>query len=452
MTDSRQNLVLVSIDSLRADHCGYLGDDRGLTPTLDEMAGDGVAFEAAVAPGPQTFSSMPAVFTGVPRPADETLDGYPGDSHWERRLAAVDEHLARHPSLPERLRERGYATAGFSPNPWTSTASGFDRGFDRFVDVSGHEGDGRLRRLAERAPLVDTDSKRVELALDALTGSSFFASWESFYDRVDAARRRLPEPYFLWVFLLDTHFPFLPGRAHRVESSLFGSYLATLRSEGAMRGDETELSPSVGEAVRRSYRDTVRAVDAFLDRLRADAAGDDPAIVVHADHGESFGEHGNYGHHHREVYEENVHVPYVVDGVEVTARVTDPTSLTTIPDLALSLAEGGRIEVPELTGSRRLDRAGSARLDRANDAPPVARSECGAHRAVRGRRYKCVDGRDATALYDLRTDPDETEDVAAANPELVRGARERLARAEGHADEHAALAVAARVFAAHADW
>jgi arylsulfatase len=433
MSGSRQNIILVSVDSLRADHCGFLGDDRGLTPTMDGLAADGVSFETAVAPGPQTFSSMPAVFTGRPRPP-ESLEKYPGATHWERRLAAIDDHLDRYAPLPERLGELGYSTVGFSPNPWTSTASGFDRGFDRFEDFSGAESEGRLRRLVDRTPGVDTDSKPVELVLDMLTGSSFFSRWESFYEEVDAAREELSEPYFLWVFLLDTHYPFLPPRTDRDEQSLVGMYASAVRSEKAMRGGAETMPASVRQSLRRSYRDTVRSVDAFVERLRTDSAGDDPALFVHADHGESFGEHGNYGHHHRQLYQENVHVPYLVHNAGSDATVAEPTSLATIPTAALAVARGDPVDPSTVT-------ARSA----------VATSECGTNRAVRERRFKFIDSTDREALFDIETDPRERTDVSGRHRTPYRRTRSRLERFTNHCDEVDRLSRAARTMAARVD-
>jgi arylsulfatase A-like enzyme len=431
MTADRPNVVLVSIDSLRADHCGFLGDDRGLTPTMDTLADEGVSFETAIAPGPRTFSTMPAVFTGRHRPLTP-LNEFPGDSEWERRLTAIDQHLRRYAPLPERLQELGYSTAGFSPNPWASSASGFDRGFDAFTDRSGNDTDGLLYRFAARTPGLDPEGKGVELLSNMLTGASFFSQWEELYDDVLAARERLPEPYFLWVFLLDTHFPFIAARDHREEQSLAGMYASTYRAEQAMRGAADGVPPAVGDSLRRSYRDTVRAVDAFLDRLRTDLAEDDPALVVHSDHGESFGEHGGWGHHLGELYEENVHVPYLVHGADVSATVTDPTSLTSVYDATLSIAREGTVDPAALT-----------------EPYVVSSNDRGYNRAVRGRRYKYVDGVEGERLFDLERDPDERTDRSRDLPAVCRELADYLDGFESHRGEldavsRAATAVAAR--------
>ncbi|MFW5919885.1 MAG: sulfatase [Halanaeroarchaeum sp.] len=427
MPESRPNVVLVSIDSLRADHCGFLGDDRGLTPAIDALAADGVGFDRAVAPGPQTFSSMQAVFTGVHR-SMQPLETYPGDSHWERRLSSIDDHLGRHASLAERFKALGYSTVGFSPNPWTSKASGFDRGFDHFFDFVGKSSDGWLRALARKIPGLDETSKPVEITLDMLTGKSFFTRWEGYYERIEEIRRQLPEPYFLWVFLMDTHYPFLPSRAHRREQSLPGVLYSTMRSEKAMRGHAETLPDDVRESTARSYRDAVRSVDAFVDRLRSDFADDDPTVILHSDHGESLGEHGNYGHHHRQLYEENVHVPYVVSVSGGASRTVDePVSLATIPRVALSVARDGTFDPDAVT------------------APTVvATSEGRTNRAVRGRRFKYVEHDAQRSLFDLANDPGERTDVSGDHVERCLMSRARLERFTGHCRETARLSRAAR--------
>jgi arylsulfatase len=426
MSDPRPNVVLVSIDSLRADHCGHLGDDHDLTPTLDALAADGVTFRNAVAPGPQTFSSMPVAFTGEYRPPN-SLDATDAEDHWTARMAAIESHVSRYETIPERLSRRGYDTAGFSPNPWTSTVSGFDRGFDEFVDISDGD-DTRLRdRVAQRLFGENPDRKAVELAKHLLTGSSFFAQWDSFYDDVLECVQGLEEPYFLWVFLMDTHFPFVTSREHRVERSALGTYYNTARSQGAMRGTEESMSEAVARSTRASYRDTVRAADDFLDAVTSDLAADDPVTVVHSDHGESFGEHGNYGHHHRSVYEENVHVPLVVHGADVRASVDRPTSLAALPDLLADVADTGTFD-PETAAS---DVA-------------VAASEGGRNRAARGERFKFVDADGEEVLYDLLNDPGENVDASADHAATRRRLARSLRTHDDHLDELARLDRATR--------
>lgn len=417
MSPTSPNIVMVSIDSLRGDHCGYLGDDRELTPTMDALAADGVAFENAIAPGPQTFSSMPAIFTGQPRPPT-LLTEYPQEHEWGRRMAAIDGHLRQHATLPDQLRELGYDTAGVTPNPWTSTASGFDRGFDHFEDFSSEASGERTRKIEAFIPGIAASSRPVGLVLNLLSGTDFFSQWESLYGVIERTREKLSEPYFLWVFILDTHFPFLTSRAHRTEQSLLGGYYSAFRSSEPMRGNGGTMSDRTRESLKRSYRDTVRASDAFLGQLRSDLAADDPVFIVHSDHGESFGEHGNYGHHHRTVYEENVHVPYVVSNADVTADISAPTSLTTVYETTMTIARNGTFAPAD-----------------APDSYAITSSECGTKRAVRGPRFKYHHLKDERFLFDIESDPDETVDLSGDYPELCRRFEDQLARFEGNTSE-----------------
>ncbi len=412
MTD-KPNIILVSIDSLRGDHCEPLGNTRGLTPTMQKLAADGINFENAVSTGPQTFSSMPAVFTGRPRPAD-TLDEHTAETHWQGRLEAIKEHMHSSATLGQQLQLEGYTTAAVTPNPWTSRAAGFDRGFDTFVDLSREEKESNWVSRLGGVPGIDTDDRAVNLVVNMVTGSSFFAKWTDMYDKISQLRSELPEPYFLWVFLLDTHYPFLTSWRHRSEQSLFEMYYSTYRSEKLMRGRVTDevMPEKTLKSMLRGYRDTIRAADAFLERVQADDS-DDPAIVVHSDHGESFGEHGNYGHHHRDVYEENIHVPYIVSNIDSTANVSEPVSLASIYHLV-----------------REIARTGTVTPDRYTAEYVMTKSECGTKRAVRGERFKYIKRGETEELFDLKSDPDEQTNIAEGRPERCANLRDVAKREE----------------------
>jgi len=400
------NVILVTMDSLRADHCDPLGSTRGLTPTMEKLAADGVNFRNAISTGPQTFSSMPAVFTGRARPADP-LDEYDADTHWEGRLASIKSHMHRSATLGQQLQLQGYTTAAVTPNPWTSKTAGFSRGFDRFVDLSREGTDGEWVSRLGKLPGVNTEDRAVKLLINMLTGSSFFAKWTDMYDEITRLRDELPEPYFLWVFLLDTHYPFLTDWRHRKEQSLLEMYYSTYRSEKIMRGRITgkDLPEKTRQAVLRGYRDTIRASDAFLDAIVTEG-DDEPVIVIHSDHGESFGEHGNYGHHHRELYEENVHVPYIISNIDKSTEVIKPVSLASIYSVIQELASTGTVTPENYTGEY-----------------VVTKSECGTKRALRGERYKYIETESERLLFDLRADEEEQENIAEEHPDLVKSLR-----------------------------
>ena len=199
---------------------------------------------------------------------------------------------------------------------------------------------------------------------------------------------------------------------------MLGMYYSGYRSSDAMRGNGGTMSERVRQSVERSYRDAVRASDAFLDYVLAEFEADDPAVLVHSDHGESFGEHTNYGHHHRQVFEENIHVPYLVHNAGVSADVTAPTSLASMFDATLDIARTGTFDP-----------------DAVSEPAVIASSECGSNRAVRGDRFKYLEHPDETLLFDLERDPGEQRTIAENWPRRCRELSRTLAQFDRHTAE-----------------
>jgi len=324
-----RNIVLVSIDSLRADHCGFMGYEKDTTPTLDEMAEEGIVFKNAVAPGPSTPESLPATFTGQ----------YPIDRESKSREVSdttrrLQIHLERHETIAEYFSRRGYATAGFTPNPWTSRHFGFDRGFDHFQDFMDQD---RASGIWERI-LAGKGSKplaALRLLMNWKQREAMFRPWRSFYEDILTWVENCEESYFLWVFLLDPHFPYLPNSAHRSQSR-WRTYEANLRLY--LESQTTAYPPRVHDQLVTAYDDAIRYTDDFFGQLHDDLADDNPAIVVHADHGEAFAEHSTYGHH-AQLYNQNVRVPLLVSGMSAET-VAEPVSIRSVPDILKKIAIG----------------------------------------------------------------------------------------------------------------
>nr|WP_231754411.1 sulfatase [Halapricum sp. CBA1109] len=327
----RPNVVLVTIDSLRADHCGHYGYEQATTPTLDAMAEAGVDYEAAISPGPATPESMPVVFTGE-WPVDRGGDG----TELERRRERISAHMEARTTLPERMQDRGYETAAFTPNPFTSRHFGFDGGFDHFQDFMDEQNRGRLYKSVFQGFLEESSvSSLARVFLNFWQGEEVFKPWESYYDEVIEWTRQAEEPYFLWVFLMDAHNPYMSSAEYRTQSKL-REFRANV--EFWRQSHETPFSETMEERLVRAYDDSIRYSDAFLGRLRRDLSEDDPVVAVHGDHGEAFGEHGTYGHEPY-LHAENVHVPFVVEGLE-SDTIAEPTSLRELPGILTGIANG----------------------------------------------------------------------------------------------------------------
>lgn len=387
MGDSK-NIVLVTIDSLRADFCGFTNGTDGYTPALDRLAEDGMVFENAIAPGPATFDSMPVIFSGEFYPKPDQNWSAIGDPD------VVRDHLRTRETIPERLARRGYETAAFTTNPWTSRRYGFDAGFDHFedfMDVETSEND-RLGQILERVATDDGSAatESLEYLLDWRRQNDMFQSFDTFYDEIVDWTAEASEPYFLWIFLVDTHMPFLPVGEFRSQSRL-----ATYASNLWLYLDDRRFESVFGDRLRKAYTDTVEYVDHRVGQLVDDLSGDDPVFVVHGDHGEEFGEYGDYGHGQR-LSEELIRVPLVVANGPV-GRIERPFSLADMPELLECLADDGEVDhlSRPVVKSRNFD-------------PKVA---------VRGTNWKYVESEDGERLYDLsggRTRTDDSELVALA--------------------------------------
>lgn len=343
------NVVLVSWDSVRADHVPLYGYDRDTTPTLRRLAEDGLVFEDPQVPAVGTPASFTGMFSG--EHATGSME-HPTPDHW--RAANAERTL-----LQEHLQEEGYHTGGFHYNAFVSGSFGWDRGWDvyedRVWDDEGSEGTGWKGQLYEA--LQAADAANFVGDLGRMIAGDQPPHWEGLWSDIAAFVEEAPEPFFLWVLLIDTHHPYYPPPDHQEWNQ--PGLRATYAWNYAMRRYR-EVVGERRQGIVNAYDNTIRYADAFLERLReklaAEGYGDAP-LIVHSDHGDEFGEHANYGHRPL-MYDTVTRVPLAMENVGETGRVLGPTSLldlgSTILDLAGSAVRpGGR---PSLLGEERADR------------------------------------------------------------------------------------------------
>ena len=315
-----RNVVLVTYDSLRATHCGFMGHERATTPTLDRMANNGVAFENAVASGIPTIASMTAVMTGEHSPASPEI----GFNETQR------EQVTSRPKIAEVLSEADYATGALSPNPPASSYFGFDEGFDWFEDFLARDRgviERAWNRVFHRSIEGGSAATYLRLMRNIVNREEVLQPWEDYYDHILKWRESIEEPYFLWVLLLEPHHPWFPPAEYQEWSSRWDKHRSFRHYWEMLHSDwKPEFDEPVRQRLIDLYDDSIRYGDAFLERLQGDLAGDDPVFIVHADHGEEFGEHGRYGHQPY-LSEELTHVPLVIAGVDESRRVQAPVAL-----------------------------------------------------------------------------------------------------------------------------
>ncbi|TYL36418.1 arylsulfatase [Natronococcus pandeyae] len=400
----RPNIVLVTADSVRADHCGFLSPDIDTTPTLDTLAEDGLVFENTIAPGPRTPSSMPVLWTGE-HIGRENKGVYASRNEkkkrWQERRRRIKHHVTRFDTIAQRLSRKGYDAGAVTANPWTTTDTGFTQGFAHFVKVDGFPSDDTTptgKRLLSKSSVLPGVPDVSQWAL----------TWTDFYDRILEIREELAEPYFLWVFLLDSHQPYIAPSRYRTENTGLEMYYANVAYEYGHTAFE-ELPGYLEDRLEAAYRDTIRSVDGFVDRLLKDLDGDNPALVFHADHGEAMMEHATRGHR-PELYDENLRVPLLGHNVGTTGWVSEQTALRHLPRLLSSIA-AGEPDPAEIL-----------------ENPVVAKTEENERVAVRTAEWKRIDSdgafefaRESPAdeLYHLPSDNDETQNLVNTHREIV---------------------------------
>lgn len=376
-------VILISIDTLRADRLGAYGWHRATSPAIDRLAREGVLYEHVSAHAPSTLLSHASLFTSI-------VPQRHGASHVRGRLP--DPGLS---TLAEAFAEAGYRTAAFHDGGQMAPEFGLDRGFDIFVATPHDDG----HRFAETA----------EVALEWIA------------DRDD------PRPFFLFLHTYEVHHPYRPPAQLWRQVAPGGPPPTTVEIVELEEANWGGVTPSADRraAIEIAYEVGIRSVDEAIARFRSELETlelwDDILVAVTSDHGEEFGEHGWIGWHSHTLFEELLHVPLVLVGPGVPAggRMRESAQLI---DLAPTLLALAGIEPPSSFEGQSLAWFDPEHSRPTSNRPHVAFGETEQRRfeAIRNGSWKLNDGR----LYDLATDPGETLDRSAAEPQR-RAAFER---------------------------
>jgi arylsulfatase A-like enzyme/Tfp pilus assembly protein PilF len=367
------NVLLVTLDTTRADRLGCYGHAAARTRHLDRLAAEGARFETAIAPAPITLPSHSSLITGL----------YPFE-HGVRNNGNF--YLAeRFETLASRLQARGYHTGAFLSSFILDRRYGLDRGFDVYDDRMEGEYAQVVTLQAERR------GDRTALAL---------GQW------IDERAKDEGTPFFAWLHLYDPHEPYRPPPPFR---------------------DLFARDPYDGEI---AFSDAI--VASVLDRLRQARLLDRTLVVVTGDHGESLGEHGETTHS-MFVYEAAIRVPLILwrPGLVPAGRVvTDPVRLIDVAPTILDLLGAPPLPAPHARSLVPLFEKGGG------GAPPPAYSETllpkfymnwAPLRALRDGRYKLIDA-PRPELYDLATDPAESRNLFAERSRTAEALRQGLDR------------------------
>lgn len=404
--NARPNIVLITLDTVRADHLSAYGYSRRTTPNIDMLASRGVLFENAISAAPWTLPSTASMLTGL-LPHQHGADSY---RHIDPVRATIAEVLSR----------RGYETAGFNANySYGQGAWGLAKGFDQY----------------------DGDRKTIPYNLSRTLVGRFliqplyehFVRYDVFFRR-DAQnlnddvfrwlKNQSGQPFFLYVNYLDAHDPYWSEPPFDREFGKYSSQLARRQAFGAGFHPLKPLPEAEQVSLIAGYDNSLAYTDAqvgeLLKRLARTPQWPNTYVILTSDHGEAFGEHGSY-RHGCDLHLEEIHVPLIITGPGVPAgkRVFQPVgnrrvfataldfglgnyplvhqdSLALFWDLTYPLRSPGTVIITELSSS--LGQAGLGGISLMTPEWHYIRSATGEEE-----------------LYDWRSDPNEKVNLASSS-------------------------------------
>ena len=407
----RPNVLLIVLDTARADALEPYGAAPGTTPALAQLASRGRALPHVHATACWTMPSHASMFTGA-LPRAVGLSQAPGESPPGCRplIEATADRF-----LPEVLRRNGYRTRGVSSNIWVSNAAGFGTGFDEFRDIAGH----RVAEMVSNKP-----GPRARWALDALRARSDDGAAAAGEVLRGWVGERDGGTDFWFVNLIECHSPYLPpkpwndlGPFERVRAAEEARSHLTMIEIWRVCVSDFDIPSEVLERMRHLYDRSVRQLDAWVaDALTAlDDAGklEDTLVLVTSDHGENFGENGLMGHAYS-LDERLIHVPLIAAG---PGRPEAMASLTEVPRVVADAVgledhpwprEAPEIAVAQFDPPGRKDdpRKVKAVEDWGAGPEALARLSTSIDVAI-GDGTKLVRRGDTLELYDLGDDPFE---------------------------------------------
>ncbi len=372
----RPNLLLVTLDTTRADRLGAYGYAKAKTRHLDRLAAEGVRFDLAFSPAPITLPAHASIFTGLYPPAHGVRNN--GNFYLADRFE----------TLATVLRKGGYRTSAFVSSFILDRRYGLARGFETYDDAMQGAQSQIIALEAERR------GDRTALLL---------SRWLEAYAASPSA------PFFAWLHLFDAHEPYRPPPPFR---DLFAG------------------SPYDGEI---AFDDAI--VASVLDKLSQLGLLDRTLVAIIGDHGESLGDHGEETHS-MFVYESALRIPFLLwrpgllpSGVVVKEPVRAVDLAPTLLDLlglpALFRSDGRSLR-PLIEGRG----AGSPPAVYAETFLPQFYMNWAPLRALRDQRYKLIEA-PRPELYDLRNDPGEERNLYAEQTETARGMEKALAAVTG---------------------
>ena len=392
----KANLILISIDTLRADEVGSINPEvDSLTPNIDNFAKTGTAFKKFYSQGPNTRAAFPPIMTST----------YPlmfGDY----RKVGIRPRV----SFVEILRRNGYATAGFHSNPYLSKNFGYDRGFDIFFDgIAENSQYTSAKNILKKNKFVFGIIKGVYSQFKKATEKKLgnkapYTPADTIVDMGEKYISNTNNPFFLWLHLMDAHMPY-PGEGEKFFERI-----------NQHRRGEVEITDEELKTHRKLRYDRIRFIDGkigeLINFLKDKKLLKDTFMFICSDHGEELLEHGDLEHRDK-FYEELIHVPFVTN-----YPGCDPDSLHGNIDIPATILEASGIVIPKIFMGRSLRKRRDSVFSEVIDRHTNHRKIC-----IINNHWKLTtdtgNASENSELYRLDDDPNEKIEVSSTNRDVV---------------------------------
>jgi arylsulfatase A-like enzyme len=406
-----KNILLITIDSLRPDHVHHLGYSRHTTPNLDQLAREGVTFQNAITNGPSTRFAFVSIL------ASDYSFMQPGLG-----LSSTVET-----TLAEVLASSGYVTAAFHTVGWLSHVYGYDRGFSAYFDESKWGPlEGQFKYLVRKAlgrwlpPMSNKISSiRKLLSFAGQSGHRLAFSYRpapEINSRAISWIQAQQQPCFVWLHYMDAHLPYWPRNEHLIEFR--GSTVSVEEAINVCEQAHRKFS-SLSDEQRNLLIDLYDSEIKYVDQSIADLIQefDDWLIVITADHGEEFGEHG--GFHRHSVFDEMLRVPLIIRPPNHSAGLSIPSQVSLI-DIAPTVLD--LLDLPPVAGFR-----GESLVTYFDGRVQEDRCVLSGYIDQADRVIACRDGKwkliinesHTNRLFDLESDPLEKNNLIHKYPDIA---------------------------------
>jgi arylsulfatase A-like enzyme len=435
------NIILITIDSLRPDHLSCYGYEKETSPNIDGLAERGILFGQALSNGGHTRIAFPVLFSSTYFFSYRFL---------EKRSQGFTTYLCGdRPYLPEILKKYGYKTAGFHSNPFLTQRYGYGRGFDILYDPLEKENKTskkNIRSFVQRHLKPDSPFYKVlKLIYNKFVSRDvtlpFARGEEITRNALSWIKNNMGFPFFIWLHYMDVHHPYIPPKKHlsKVSNSIISMKEAKTLHTKMLKKPDSMTNNDLRKLIDL-YNGCINYVDFwignFLYVLENMNLLDNSLIILTADHGEAFGEHGDFGHGEikANLYDEVIRIPLIIQTPEGKRRIVGHQ--VDLLDIAPTILDFSLIRKPNemmgqsllsaLSGKYRKRASFSESLDlRAGGSPYLDEKHFGkdpknevtlikkrgivSYRTEDWKYIHKIDG--SCELYNLKTDPREKKNL-----------------------------------------